>query len=209
MGGTAKKIIKNPGRALAAGATGGISEAFQQNPFGGPLPFRNPLNVGLNAALGMHEGSPGISGPFSLDSTNDQAAINALGEKQYQETLKQIPTEISNAMNKSLPGIAEDYNAGHLLNSSGYGNEVARQHSQMTKDLVGQAIQGRQGFQTGALQRGLSMEDFVNQANVAKSIGAQMAPQPASGKQNFGTVAQGLGALSPWASVGKAPKKAV
>lgn len=142
--------------------------------------------------------NPYVSGPFALDPaqmTADKAAITGLGESQYQETMNQIPTEIANAMNKSLPGIAEDYNAGHLLNSSGYGNEVARQHSQIAKDLVGQAISGRQGFQTGALQRGLSLEDFINQANVSKSIGQAFAPQQPTGKQNFGTVAQGIGAI--------------
>lgn len=205
MGGSVGKALNptNILRGTAAAASFGTSEAFQKKPFG---LINNPTGLGLldgaSLAGGTHD--PYISGPFSLDPNQvagDQTAINNLGEKQYQETLGQIPTEVANALNKSLPMIAEDYNAGHLLNSSGYGNEVARQQSQISKDLVSQAMAGRQGYQTGALQRGLSLEDFVNQANVAKSIGAQMAPQMPNGKQNFSTTAQGIGALAPLAKM--------
>lgn len=218
MGGiknTVQSVVKHPARAIAGGFTGGLSEAFQQNPYGVPLPFTNPLNTGLNAVLGHSDSSSAIPGPFSLDPEQyrrDKGEILDLGNKQYSDTLAGIDTYDS-AQNKRakelfssmLPGIAENSNAAHLYDSSGYGQEVARQQSEIASKIAADsadkrlaALTGRQGFETGALQRGQSLEDFINQANVAKTIGAQMAPQPASGKQNFGTVAQGVGALSPW-----------
>lgn len=224
MGGVAKtvqSVVKHPARAIAAGVTGGLSEAFQQNPYGSPLPFRNPLNVGLNAALGSPDESAGISGPFSLDPNQyarNKADIIGLGEKQYADTLGAINTNESAQTQRAkdlfiqmLPNIAENSQAAHLYDSTGYGQEVGRQQanlaSQFASDAANQrmqALQGRQGFETGALQRGQSLEDFINQANVAKTIGAQMAPVPPNGKQNFGTVASGVGALAPIAKLGKA-----
>lgn len=161
--------------------------------------------------------NPYISGPFSLDPNQvagDKADILGLGNKQYSDTLAGID-EYGTAQNKyakelfstMLPDIAENSQAAHLYDSTGYGQEVARQQANIASQVAADqaekrlsALNGRQGFETGALQRGLSLEDFINQANVAKTIGAQMAPQPASGKSQFGTVAQGVGALAPWAS---------
>lgn len=224
MGGvanTVQSVVKNPARAIGAGLTGGLSEAFQQNPYGAPLPFRNPLNVGLNSALNLPNDSPSIPGPFGLDPnqlSHDQAAITGLGNQQYKDTLGAIDTNSAaqtqrakDLFAQTLPDIAENAQAAHLYDSTGYGSEVARQQSAIASQVASEeaqqkmaALQGRQGFETGALQRGQSLEDFINQANVSKTIGAQMAPQAPSGKQNFGTVAQGVGALAPWAKVGKA-----
>lgn len=221
MGGSIGKTI---GRAGLAGVTGGLSEFAQNNPFGGPggNPI-NPLAANATKHLGISLFGPGtsnpyVSGPFGLDPNqvaNDQANITELGQKQYGDTLAGIDTNataqnqrVADIMKSSLPGIAENAQAAHLYDSTGYGQEVARQQAQLASGVASdtaaqklQALSGLQGFQTGALQRGQSLEDFINQANVAKSIGAQMAPQPASGKQNFGTVAQGIGALSPWGRV--------
>ena len=132
--------------------------------------------------------------PFTFDAAQaaaDQAAINNLGEKQYKELIEKAPGIVSNTLAQVLPSIAEDYNAGHLINSTAYPQEVARQASNLTQNLVLPAITGRQNYQASALQRGLSLEDFVNEANVAKAIGAQMAPQVNNGK---GTAVSGLGA---------------
>lgn len=143
----------------------------------------------------MGKKHPAVSDdPFMFDQgqfDSDRAAIYQEGQKQYDETLKLIPAEVANSINRSLPMLKEELNANGLLNSSAYGNEVARRQSDLAQNLVTQAVQGRQGFQTGALQRGLSLEDFVNQAKVAKSIGATMAPQVGNGK---GTAVAGLGA---------------
>lgn len=204
-------------RPLSAVATGGLSEFTKSNPFG--LPVNNPLaNVFGN---GSSSSNPYVSGPFSLDPNqvaSDTANINNLGQQQYKDTLAGIDTNaaaqnqrVADVMKQSLPGIAENAQAAHVYDSSGYGQEVARQQAQLASQVASdtasqkmQALGGLQGFQTGALQRGQGLEDFINQANVAKTIGAQMAPIPPSGKQNFGTVASGVGALAtPFARAGK------
>lgn len=213
------------GRGLAGITTGGLSEFAQRNPWG--VPVNNPLalkgDFWNQRLLGSNPDgtAAGISGPFSLDPAqlaSDKSEITGLGEKQYADTLGAIDTNsqaqtqrAKDLFAQTLPDIAENAQAAHLYDSTGYGQEVARQQaniaSQVASDVANQkfqALSGRQGFETGALQRGQSLEDFINQANVAKTIGAQMAPAPPSGKQNFGTVAQGVGALSPFAKLGKA-----
>lgn len=205
--GTGGTVLNRPVSGLASG---GLSEFTQKNPFG--VPINNPLAGGNPFA------SPdrAIPGPFSLDPnqlTADQQNITDLGSKQYADTLAGIDANTatqskvaSDFFKSSLPDIAENANAAHLYDSTGYGNEVARQQALLAGQVASKdadarlsALSGRQGFETGALQRGQSLEDFINQANVAKTIGAQMAPLPPSGKQNFGTVASGVGALAPFA----------
>lgn len=232
MGGSAGKIVNNVGRGVSAGLTLGGSEIArnnlsQKNAFnqllnapgsivtGGQSTYANPLNPGVNS-----QNNPYVTGPFSLDPNQlnkDQGDILGLGNKQYADTLSAIDTNTTaqdqhakDLFGQMLPDIAENAQAAHLYDSTGYGQEVARQESALASGVASnaanqklQALSGRQGFETGALQRGQSLEDFINQANVAKTIGAQMAPQPPSGKQNFGTVASGIGALSPWAKLGK------
>jgi hypothetical protein len=220
MGGSASTI----GRIGSGVLTLGGSEIARNN-----LSNKNVINQALNIPGSILTGgaynpltgsgfggasSPYVPGPFSLDPnqvSGDQSAINSLGQKQYSDTLAGIDTNataqnqrVADIMKSSLPNIAENAQAAHLYDSTGYGQEVARQQAQLASGVASdaasqklQALQGLQGFQTGALQRGQSLEDFINSANVAKTIGATMAPQPPSGKQNFGTVAQGVGALYP------------
>lgn len=235
MGGTAGNIARGVGGAF----TGGVSELFQKNPFGGGIAGRalpavmtgglseftkkNPFGVPIYDPGSIFGGrgnqnNPYISGPFSLDPnqlTADQQNITDLGSKQYTDTLSAIDKNAQaqqdyagQTLQRELPNIYEDLNSRHLLNSSALPAEIARQATSSAQDIASQvsqakmsALAGRQGFETGALQRGQSLEDFVNQANVAKSIGAQMAPIQPNGKQNFGTVAQGVGALAPIAKL--------
>lgn len=212
------ELAGNPIGNLATHLPGGDNTAAGGSIYGGKIFGGNSGLFGSQFFGGQN--SPYISGPFSLDPNQmagDMSAINDLGQKQYGDTMSAIDTagaaetkRASDLFGQMLPDIAESSQAAHLYDSTGYGQEVARQQSSIASQVAEQeaqqrlqALSGRQGFETGALQRGQSLEDFVNQANVAKTIGAQMAPQPASGKQNFGTVAQGVGALSPWAKLGK------
>ncbi len=222
MGGTAKKIANVGGRAFGDVMTGGLAELGKKDPYYGLITNPSTGAAAFNPGLfGSGQTNPYIGGPFSLDPnqlSGDKADINNLGQKQYTDTLGAIDANataqnqrVADLMKSSLPDIAENAQAAHLYDSTGYGQEVARQQAQLASGVASQAAQdklsalsGRQGFETGALQRGQSLEDFINQANVAKTIGAQMAPQPASGKQNFGTVAQGVGALAPYAKLAKA-----
>lgn len=197
-----RQLFQAPGTVLTGGMNGKDS---MPSLFGGQGGAPNPY----------------VSGPFTLDPNQynqDQSDILGLGGKQYSDTLAALgenrtasTQRAKDLFSQMLPNIAENSQAAHLYDSTGYGQEVARQQSSIASELAKneadqrlQALGGRQGFETGALQRGQSLEDFINQANVAKTIGAQMAPQPPTGKQNFGTVAQGVGALAPFAKLGKA-----
>lgn len=172
--------------------------------FGGLANISHPL---ANVFDGGNKNTS-VSGPFSLDPNqyaSDKSAIQAEGQKQYQDTLGAIDTNAAeqqkyagDTINRMLPGIYEDLNSKHLLNSSATGDEIGRQASYLGQDVasqrataIQQALAGKQSFDTGSLQRGLSLEDFINQSNVAKTIGAQMAPQVGNGK---GTAVSGLGA---------------
>lgn len=211
------------GRVVGDVATGGLAEFARKDPWTGLVtnPNSSALNlIGVNPFKGIFGGDPNsaaMSGPFALDQAQfgaDRSAINNLGEKQYQDTLNSINTNsasqsqyASDLLKRMTPDIEENLNAQHLLNSSALGGEIGKQASYLAQDVasqranaIQQALAGKQGFETGALQRGLSLEDFVNQANVSKTIGAAFTPQAPTGKQNFGTVAQGVGALAPWAS---------
>lgn len=208
--GTGGTVLNRPVSGLA---TGGLSEFTQKNPFG--VPVNNPLASVFGNAF-----DPGraVPGPFTLDPNQvaaDQNDINSVGKNQYSDTLAAIDANdaaqgkrAGDLFKSMLPDIAENAQAAHLYDSTGYGDAVGNAQAEIISKLTADsadkrlaALSGRQGFETGALQRGQSLEDFINSANVAKTIGAQMAPQPPSGKQNFGTVASGVGALAPWGKV--------
>lgn len=242
MGGAANTIK----RGVTAGLTGGLSEFARQDPFGAQVGNINPI---ANAAKGIlpswmtgygSQTNPYISGPFSLDPNqlaSDKSAIQNLGESQdaqNQQYITQDASDRSSARDKlsqlltqqaqqsfaqTLPQTAEDYNAGHLLNSSGYGNEVARQQANLAAQIANRvalqgvsdidrqsqlkqgALQNLQGFGQSGLGRQLSLEDFVNSANVAKTIGAQAAPQVSNGKGQTGALLSGVGSLAPLAGL--------
>lgn len=240
MGGSVGSTI---GRAGLAGITGGLSEFGQKNPFGVPgNPLHDPVNnaaksLGFNLFGDPLSGdtSQSIPGPFQLNQAQfdaDRNAINTEGQKQYGQVNDFITgdaasrdaarSQLAGVLTKqakdsfaaTLPDIAENANAAHLYDSTGYGQEVARQQGQLASGITNQlglygindianisaqkqaALQGLQGYQQSALGRGLSLEDFVNQANVAKTIGAQNAPQVGNGKGNTGTLLSGVGAAA-------------
>lgn len=190
----------------------------------------------MPALFGGGDPNPYIGGPFSLDPAQlaaDKAAISGLGASQDAQNQQFITSDAESrsgardqlarlltqqaqqSFSQTLPKTAEDYNAGHLLNSSGYGNEVARQQSNLAAQIANQvalqgvsdinrtsdqkaaALQGLQGFGNAGLSRQFSLEDFINSANVSKTIGAQTAPQVSSGKGQTGTLLGGVGALAP------------
>ena len=252
MGGSVGNTI---GRAGLAGITGGLSEFGRKDPFGAPInnPLHSPINdaahsLGFNLFGDPLNGGGGqsISGPFRLDQAQfdaDRAAIgaegqkqydatNTLGQNQYNQSLQGISDlgtannqRVKDIMAQSLPGIAENAQAAHLYDSTGYGQEVGRQQANLASQVANQEAQLKlgalgqlQGSQQNALGiqnsygqaglgRGLSLEDFINQANVAKTIGAQTAPQVGNGKGNTGTALSGAGsALQGVASVAKLAK---
>lgn len=137
--------------------------------------------------------------PYAYDPVQAEAnmsAIRGLGDAQYDETNKAIDTQgkaaqdyAAQTFQKLLPQTAEDYNAGHLLNSTGYQNEASRQAYNLANDVAYRQSQARlgalgakQGFGKAALGRGLSLEDFAAQAKVAHDIGKISQPPPPSAK---------------------------
>lgn len=201
MGGSVGSTISNVGgRVLGDVATGGLAEFGKKDPFTGLV--TNPSTGLANVVPGLSPGTTNtsIGGPFSLNpaqSAADSAAITGLGTQQYNKTMQQLPGEVTNAINQSLPNLEETLNSQHLLNGTALPQELARQSSYFAQNLAQPALQAEQGTQTAALQRNLSLEDFVNQANAAKSIGAQFAPTPPSSKAQAGTLLQGAGAAAP------------
>lgn len=222
MGGVAKTVkntFSNPVRGLTAVGTFGTSELARKM---GPIPKRlagMPESI-ANALLGTKYGNTGTpdvggSGPFTLDEGQmaaNKAAIEGEGQRQYDQSLAAIDENgraqqefASQTFSRMLPGIQEDLNAKNLLNSTALQQEIGRQGSDLANQVASQVAQqklaalgGKQGFQSQALGRGLSLEDFITSSNVAKTIGAQNAPQFNNGKANAGTVMQGVGALAPW-----------
>lgn len=188
----------NQGKILASGK-GKLSNFVSGADDIGSLGLGNSLGVTKGVFGGGGSAAATANPSFNFDpyqSTNDQAAINAEGQKQYGQTLAGI-NDVSTAntqrakdlFGEMLPDIAENAQAKHLYDSTGYGQEVGRQQASIASAVANQeaqqklgALGGLQGFQTGALQRGMSLEDFVNQANVAKAIGATMMPQAPSSK---------------------------
>lgn len=220
MGGAAKTV----GRIGSGVFTLGGSELARNN-LGRKSPISQALQLPGTILTGGMAGkdnmpsvfmgqdqNPYIGGPFSLDPVqmaNDQANINNLGTKQYNETLGAIDqaggaaqTYAKQSLDRMLPGIYEDLNARKLLNSTALEHEVSTAANNYAQDVANQvaqqklgALTAKQGYESGALQRGLSLEDFINQANVAKTIGAQMAPQVNNGKAGTGAVLQGAGSV--------------
>jgi hypothetical protein len=240
MGGVAKSVTnfaKSPTRVLSAVGTGGASEAWRKIYH----PAADLQQAGDNWLSGNGQGSGNQSFPdFNISPEEiaaNQKQITDLGQQQADQTNKfnagdQVAREAARAklsglltqqaqqsFARTLPQTAEDYNGGHLLNSSGYGNEVARQQGYLANDIanrMGQvgvgdinrssdiglgAIQAQQGLGQQALQRGFSLQDFVRHANVAKQIGAAAAPQVGNGKAGTGSLLSGIGSLAPLAGM--------
>lgn len=221
MGGTAKKIANVGGRVIGDVATGGLAEFGKKDPWTGLITNKSTGLAGIYNPTGGSS-TPGVPGPFTLDQAQfqgDRNAINTEGQRQYDATVaglgdvsKANTQRAKDLFGSMLPDIAENSQAAHLYDSTGYGQEVARQQAQIASQVANSeaqqkqaALGGLQGFQTGALQRGLGLEDFINQANVAKTIGAQTTPQaPSSKATGFTRGVAGAGAGAPFGPAGAA-----
>lgn len=219
MGGTVAKlnpvnaikgIIKNPVQGLMGAAGGSLLGSATAL---GPLATLGGASYGANSYSPTGPDNPYVPGPFSLDPAQldaDRTAITNLGQTQYRDTLEGIDTAgkaaqdyAGQTLQRMLPGIEEDLNSKHLLNSSALPQELGRQASSLAQDVAAQQAQAKlaalnplQANQQQSLQRGLSLEDFITNANVAKTLGAQMAPQVNNGKANTGALLQGAGSLA-------------
>lgn len=136
-------------------------------------------------------------------------------EAARQQLAAALTKQGQDVFSQGLPATEEMLNSQHLLNGSGLGQEIARQQGNLASNIANtvgvqglndinrssdidlSALQAKQGTGQSALSRGFSLSDFVKQANVAKSIGAQAAPQVSNGKGQTGTLLSGLGATAP------------
>lgn len=227
MGGvskTVKKVTSNPFRSLADIGTFGTYELARKALPGVANPAENlgRTLTGQRAGGGSSPDVPFYISPEEIDRQRN--LVESEGNKQYEQNLDAIAKDdeaqakyAGEKFKTLLPQLAEDYNGGGLLNSTGYQQEVARQQAQLANDLASEssskklaALGQKQGFQTNALERAFSLQDFINQANVAKAIGAQSVPQGPSSKAgglagglggagvgaNFGPVGAGIGGLA-------------
>lgn len=170
-------------------------------------------------------------GQKQYDQTTDFIQRDTNQRSEDRQRLAEALTKQNQAVfQQGLPATEETLNAQHLLNGSGLGQEIARQQGNIATNIANQvgtagaedyrtaaqqragALQGLQGSQsqalgttqaggTNALSRGFSLEDFINQANIAQSIGAQAAPQVGGGKGQTGALLSGVGSLAPLAGM--------
>lgn len=221
MGGmakTVKKVVSNPGRLLSDVSTFGKYEGLRKLPGPAGELVRTPENT-INGIFGRTPQIGGGSSDFYLDPEQmaaDQNSLDAL-MKTDSEARAASRSKLSDALIKQnqevfrqgMAGTLEDLNSRGLANSSGVGQEFARQQGDISSNISNQIatlgagdIENESALRQAGLSRKFSMEDFINQANVAKSIGAQTAPQVPSGKGSaLSTTAGALGAAAPFISL--------
>jgi hypothetical protein len=207
-------------------SNGGTSGPFSLDPNQVSADQQSILNLGNTQSQQQTD-----LGQKQYDQTNsfitgDQASRDASRQRLSDALIKQNQA----VFQQGLPATEETLNAQHLLNGSGLGQELGRQQGNIATNIANEvgtagardyttasdqraaAMQGLLGSQsqalgttqaggTNALSRGLSLEDFINQANIAKSIGAQAAPQVGNGKGQTGALLSGVGSLAPIAGM--------
>ncbi len=183
-----------------------ISPSQEDSTLGGDFSI-SPEEIARNKAL--------------INSEGDRQYNDILGESKTQLGLRQTRRQeladlLSRVSDKQfmreLPNIAENANAGGTYTGTGFSEALAREKGRNAADvqdkLAGQALTDtdaeialrnsaldkRQGFQTGALSRGFSLEDFIRSANVAKTTGQALQPKT-DGKSGLGSI-QGAAAGS-------------
>ncbi len=118
--------------------------------------------------------------------------------KMLQEYSDLIATQQNRLLDENNPALLEDLNTRGLLRSSELGNAMSRERSKAAAILAEQV--GLQGLQDreanlgdrskiedqynqgryGAIQRGMSLEDFVRQTKAAQLTGQVLAPRAAT-----------------------------
>lgn len=129
--------------------------------------------------------------------TDLQALLTKQNDRQFSE---------------NAPGVYEDLNSRGLLRSSALGDALAKERAKLEAgtaeqfaqqgltdrdaDISGidKILQSTQSFQTSGLERKFTLEDFNRESDIARTLGAQVAPTVKSGKSVLGGVASGAGA---------------
>lgn len=152
-------------------------------------------------------------GQSQFDANNQfitqDAATRATGRDKLAELLTQRARD---SFARTLPDIAENSQAAHLYDTTGYGQEVARQQSALGQDIASHlgevglndinltSQRGAAGLdalhqqQQSGLSRRLSVQDYINQTRRAKLLGQQAAPQVNGKAGQTGATLSGAGA---------------
>lgn len=170
----------------------------------GRAPTADELAAALPSYLGTDKNITDVGAGDAFIA--GQKNIQDLGKSQYDQSLKGIEDvttadtqRVKDLMAQSLPDIAENAQSAHLYDSTGYGQEVARQQAQLASGAAGNeanlklgALGSLQQMEQSGLQRQFSLQDYSAQANLAQMLAKSQ--QPASGKGG------GMGALGGAAS---------
>lgn len=139
-------------------------------------------------------------------------AERAIRGQRLKDTAAFLSSEEDRKFGEAQPGIYEDLNKRGLLRSTGLGDALAREKAKLSGEsaavLAQQGLSDRdaevggikdilaksQQFQTSGLERRFTLEDFNREADMAKALGAQYAPQVKGGKSVLGGILAGAGA---------------
>jgi hypothetical protein len=130
---------------------------------------------------------------MGIDFAGSQATSRDQMLREYADLISQQQNRI---LDENTPGLYEDLNTRGLLRSSELGNALGRERGKaasILQEQIGlQGLQDRgvnlselQGVQNqyqqgryGAIQRGMSLEDYARQVEAAKLTGQALAPIP-------------------------------
>jgi hypothetical protein len=150
-------------------------------------------------------------------------AENAIRSGRLTDLAGLLSKQEDQKFSQDSPGIYEDLNSRGLLRSSGLGDALAREKAKLAGDsantLMQQGLTDRdaqiqgiqdilartQSFQTSGLERKFTLEDFQKEADLSKSLGANLAPTVKPGNSVLSGVLGGAvagggagAALGPW-----------
>lgn len=164
------------------------------------------------AITGLAKSQQDATGAFNVQDQASRAAARA-------QLSQALTTQGQATFQQGLPATEEMLNSQHLLNSSGLGQEIARQQGNLATNIANtvgvqgasdidrasninlSALQGFQNQQAQAQSRVFSLQDFARNAQVAQALGSQAAPQ-VSGKS--AGVSGGLAGAGSGATAGSA-----
>lgn len=203
---------------------------------GQPVPSANPaLNPGTTGGIVQTGGQASTDQNRLLAEAELQKQMNtefagsskAEREAMLQEYADLISQQQNRILDENAPGIYEDLNTRGLLRSSELGNALGRERGKaasILQEQIGlQGLQDRQahlsglaGIQDqysqgryGAIQRGMSLEDFARQTEAARLTGQALAPiqQPTPSAKGGSALQGAVGGASAGAQLG--PKGAL
>lgn len=152
-------------------------------------------------------------GQLQFDSNKDFIAKDSMDRASGRDKLAELLTQqAQNSFARTLPNIAENAQAAHLYDTTGYGQEVARQQAALGQDIASQVglagisdinlnsqrsaagLDALHQNQQAGLNRNLSVQDYINQTRRAKLLGQQAAPQVSGKAGQTSATLSGVGA---------------